>query len=272
MTHDGASTLITAGTDIDLAYANGAFIAMAETYPPRWAREAAEFRAAMGTCAHLDLHYGPKPRQQFDLFLPDGAPRGLLVFVHGGYWLEFGRESWSHLAFGAISRGWAVSLPSYSLAPSARLHEMTREIATAVEAAAALVPGPVVVTGHSAGGHLSARMGCADVVLDTNVLRVVPISPLSDLEPIAATRMNAQLRLDAAEVAAESPARLPLRPGCAAHVWVGAQERPSFLWQARLLSEEWDCPWTACAGKHHFDVIEDLADPESRLVDVCLGQ
>jgi acetyl esterase/lipase len=258
--------------DIDLAYANGKFIANAEAYPPRWASEAAEFRAAMGARARLDLTYGSKPRQRFDLFLPPGTPKGLLVFVHGGYWLEFGRESWSHLASGAIGRGWAVSLPSYSLAPAAKLHEMTREIARAVEAAAALVQGPVVVTGHSAGGHLSARMGCADVILGAQVVRVVPISPLSDLEPIAATAMNAELRLDAAEVAAESPARLPLRSNCAAHVWVGAQERPSFLWQARLLSEAWNCPWTARAGKHHFDVIEDLADPESGLMSVCLGE
>jgi arylformamidase len=272
MTHDGAGTVITKSDDIDTAYSNGAFIADAETYPPRWTKEAAEFRAALGARARLDLPYGPKPRQQFDLFLPVGEPKGLLVFVHGGYWMAFGRESWSHLAFGAVSRGWAVSMPSYSLAPSARLSEMTREIARAVDAAAAMVQGPVVVTGHSAGGHLSARVGCADIELDAKVSRVVPISPLSDLQPIAATKMNAELRIDPAEVAAESPARLPLRPGCAAHIWVGAQERPSFLWQARLLSEEWDCPWTACAGRHHFDVIEDLADPTSKLIDICLKE
>ena len=29
---------------------------------------------------------------------------------------------------------------------------------------------------------------------------------------------------------------LPLRAGVQADVWVGGQERPAFLWQARLLS------------------------------------
>ena len=126
----------------------------------------------------------------------------------------------------------------------------------------------MVVTGHSAGGHLSARMGCADI--DLPVMRVVPISPLSELGPLMATQMNKTLHLDAAECAAESPARLPLRAGVSAHVWVGAQERPAFLMQARCLSEEWRSPWTACPGRHHFDVIDALADPASDLTNTLM--
>ena len=56
----------------------------------------------------------------------------------------------------------------------------------------------------------------------------------------------------------------------AAHVWVGGQERPAFLWHARTLSEEWNCPWTVAAGKHHFDVIDGLTDPNSALMAACL--
>ena len=148
--------------DYDRAYANGPFIPGAETFPPRWTREAAEFRTAVGQRARTAIPYGPKPRNRLDLFLPEAAPQGLLMFIHGGYWLRFDREMWSHLAAGAVARGWACALPSYTLAPEARIGEMTQEIASALEVAASLVAGPVVVTGHSAGGHLSARMGCAD--------------------------------------------------------------------------------------------------------------
>ena len=256
--------------DYDRAYANGPFIPGAEAFPPRWTREAAEFRAALGRRARTCVPYGPKPRNRLDLFLPEAAPQGLLMFVHGGYWMKFGRETWSHLAAGAVARGWACALPSYTLAPEARIGAMTREIANALETAASLVAGPVVVTGHSAGGHLSARMGCADVSLATAVRRVVPISPLADLEPIALTAMNNDLRLDPAEVDGESPARLSLRAGVEARVWVGAQERPAFLWQARLLSEAWSCPWTPESGKHHFNVIDGLTDPASALLSACL--
>jgi arylformamidase len=257
--------------DYDRAYANGPFIPGAETFPPRWTQEATMFRAALGQRARTAIPYGPKQRNLLDLFLPDAAPQGLLVFIHGGYWLRFDRDLWSHLAAGAVARGWACAIPSYTLAPEVRIGAMTQEIATAVNAAASLVAAPVVVTGHSAGGHLSARMGCADVSLSAPVKRVVPISPLADLEPIALTAMNADLRLDAPEIESESPARLSLRTGVEAHVWVGAQERPVFLWHARLLSEAWSCPWTPEAGRHHFDVIEALTDPASALMSVCLG-
>ena len=53
-------------------------------------------------------------------------------------------------------------------------------------------------------------------------------------------------------------------------VWVGGQERPSFLWQARTLSEAWDCPWHVAPGLHHFNVIDDLTDPDSLLMQTLL--
>ena len=254
--------------DMDLAYANSAFIAGSELLPGLWSMRAAAFRSRAN--GQLGLAYGLAERQKFDLFLPDETPLGLLVFVHGGYWLEFGRDSWSHLAVGALARGWACAIPSYTLAPDARISQITQEVATAVRAAAAMVDGPVVVTGHSAGGHLAARMGCADLALDM-VRRVVPISPIAELAPLMQTGMQKGLRLTEAECAHESPARLLLRDGCQAHVWVGTQERPAFLWQARLLSEAWDCPWTPQPDRNHFSVIDDLAEPGSALLAACLG-
>lgn len=252
------------------AYTNGDFIADAASYPPRWAAKAAQFRSALGARAVLAQPYGSAERNLFDLFLPETSPRGLLVFVHGGYWLAFGRSDWSHLAAGAVAQGWAVAMPSYTLAPDARIAEITREIGMAVVVASARIPGPVVVTGHSAGGHLSARMGCIGAPCAAPIARVVPISPVAELDPLLSTEMNAKLGLTPDEVAAESPAQLALRPGVSAHVWVGGQERPAFLWQARTLSENWTCDWTVAPGRHHFDVIDDLADPNSRLTRLCV--
>jgi arylformamidase len=262
--------------DEDEAYANTPRIPAGEGFPARWAAAAAAFRAGLGARAVCDLPYGADERHRFDLFHPEGRPRGLVVFVHGGYWLAFGRADWSHLAAGPLAQGWAVAMPSYTLAPAARIGAITREIGAAVTAAAARVEGPVVVTGHSAGGHLSARMACADAPLPEAVarrmVRALPVSPLAELAPLMRTRMNDRLGIDAAEAAAESPARLSRRRGTEVCVWVGGQERPAFLWQARLLSEAWDCPWHVDPGRHHFDVIAGFEDPASPLVAALLGQ
>ena len=195
--------------DLSRDYTNAAFIAGAETYPPKWAQAAAAFRAGLGARARLDLPYGPAERQRLDLFLPDTAPRGLMVYLHGGYWMAFGRQDWSHLAAGALALGWAVVMPGYTTAPEGRVGAMVREVAVAVALAARLVEGPVVVTGHSAGGHIAARLACADLALSfaARLRRIVPISPLSDLRPLMQTAMNAGLKLDMAEALAESPAR-----------------------------------------------------------------
>lgn len=256
--------------DPDRDYANGAFIPEAESYVPGWEGVASAFRANAGNAAQLDLPYGPAARQRLDLFHPTRPAVGVMVFVHGGYWMAFDRKVWSHLAAGALGRGWAVAIPSYTLAPDAQISEITQEIALACRFVASEVSGPMVVTGHSAGGHLAARMGCADIDLPM-VRRVVPISPLAELGPLMATRMNETLRLTSTACASESPARLALRPGCSAHVWVGAEERPAFLWQARVLAEEWLCPWTAEPGRHHFNILDSLVHPQSDLMQTLLG-
>ena len=266
--------------DWDDAYSNGAHIANGAAYPPAWAEAAAAFRAARPE-ARLDIPYGAAPRERFDLFAPPGEARGLLVFVHGGYWMAFDKSTWSHLATGALSRGWAVAMPSYTLAPEAKISAITRQIGAAIEAAAAMVPGEIRLTGHSAGGHLAARMLCADTPLcaetRTRIARVVPISGLHDLRPLQRTAMNETLRLDDAEAEAESPAlQRPIATKAEVVCWVGAAERPEFVRQNDLLTTIWggfdlSIRGVHAPGRHHFDVIADLERADSALAEALAG-
>jgi arylformamidase len=265
----------------DDAYSNGAYIPGGDGYPAKWAREAARFRDAMTGegSAQLDQHYGSKPRERFDLFLPREHAKGLFIFVHGGYWMAFDKASWSHLAAGALDHGWAVAMPSYTLCPEARISDITTEAARAVSVIAERTTGPIVLAGHSAGGHLVSRMACVDSPLSdamrARIRHIVSISGLHDLRPLLMTSMNKTLRIDAAEAARESPALL--LPTTAARVtcWVGAKERPEFLRQNALLANIWTGLGARMAehcadGRHHFDIIEDLADPRSALVGALL--
>ncbi|UWQ13616.1 alpha/beta hydrolase [Aliiroseovarius sp. M344] len=258
--------------NFDIAYANADFIPNGYEFPAKWEKMASDFRSAHKNL-RLDVLYGEDASNALDLVLPEGAPRGLAVFVHGGYWKAFGRRDWTHLAAGAVAQGFAVALPSYPLAPGARISEITRLVAKAIDTAADQVDGPVYLAGHSAGGHLVARMNCLDVPLACRdrIARIMPISPLGDLRPLMQTAMNDTLKIDEAEALAESPVLTDARAGIPTTVWVGADERPAFLGQARDLVLAWpEADLIIAPDRHHFDVIEPLADPESDMVATLL--
>lgn len=267
--------------DWDDAYANMPNIPGGEAYAERWAGAASAFRSAMTTAGrlHASQAYGEAPRNTYDLYLPEGEPAGLLVFVHGGYWMRFDPDYFSNLAAGPLARSWAVAMPRYSLCPDVRVSDITGEVAQAIAAAAGRVAGPIVLTGHSAGGHLVTRMISHTTPLPTTVLarvvNTVSISGVHDLRPLLRLELNGTLHLDAAEAAAESPALLEPAILKKLICWVGAGERSEFIRQNSLLANVWrglGAP-TICVeepDRHHFSVVEGLEDPESPLVHALI--
>lgn len=254
--------------DFDDAYANAAYIPDGDRYPVRWAALARRFRdQARG---ELDVPYGESPRQRFDLFYPQGAVRGVVVFVHGGYWRQSDKSYWSHLAQGCVAQGWVVAMPSYDLCPQVRIAEIGQQIAQAIGVIAMRVSGPIRLAGHSAGGQLVALVAVRDDPWVAGIVKVVPISPIGNLAPLMHTDMNRDLRIDSEEVVAESPIHLP-RPDISASIWVGGAERPAFLTQAAALADVWGCEVCTAEKQHHFNVIEGLTQARSDLVSVLLG-
>ena len=268
-------------TDWDDAYANGANIAGGDRWPAAWVEPAKAFRDRLVAQdrAQLGIAYGDAPRNRFDLFLPAGKPRGLVVFVHGGFWLRLDNSFWSHLAAGPLAHGHAVAMPAYTLCPDIRISGIVGEIGRAIEAAAGQVDGPIRLTGHSAGGHLVARMICAASPLSdgirARIVNTVSISGVHDLRPMMATAMNATLRIDADEARAESPVLLDPMPAARLCCWVGGAERSEFVRQNALLANAWTGLGASTLvveepDRHHFNVIDGLADPNHGLTRTLL--
>ena len=260
---------------LDDAYANGPYIPDAAGFEERWAARAQAFRKTwqqMGL-AELDISYGPSARQVYDFFSPIGPSKNVMIFVHGGYWMKFDKSIWSHLAKGALDKGWHVALPSYDLCTSVKIGDITRQITQAVIKVGLRTTGKIALTGHSAGGHLVARVVVGKLLpskIYRRINRVIPISPIGDLRPLRHTQMNKAFRLSEADAIAESP-MLMEKPACPITIWVGADERPAFVNQARWLANAWRAEVVTEVSRHHFDVIESLENSKSKLIEELLS-
>lgn len=269
-------------SDWDNAYANGINIPQGDRWPAAWVDPARHYRETLSALgrARLNLPYGERPRNRFDLFVPEDRPSGLVVFVHGGFWIGLDNSYWSHFARGSVERGHAVAMPMYTLAPESRIAEITLEIGKAIETAAKEEEGPIRLIGHSAGGHLVTRMISSTSPLPDavrgRIVNVVSLSGVHDLRPLLQTKMNEKQRIDREEAYRESPALLEPAPGVRVTCWVGAAERSEFIRQNALLANIWrglgaETGAVEEPDKHHFNVLDGLEDPNHPLVDALLS-
>lgn len=243
--------------------------------PPGWSR-----RGNIARRSKLGRAYSDKPRNRFDLFLPEGAPKGLVVFVHGGFWIALDNSYWSHYARGAVERGYAVAMPMYTLAPENRIADITAEIGKAIEAAAREIGGPIRLIGHSAGGHLVTRMISATSPLPeavrSRIANVVSLSGVHDLRPLLTTKMNEKQRIDRDEAYRESPALLEPMPDARVTCWVGAGERSEFIRQNALLASIWkglgaETDVVEEPDRHHFNVLDGMEDAAHPMMDALFS-
>jgi acetyl esterase/lipase len=251
----------------DAAYNNGDAVKDSATLHAAREAASAAFRAAHPE--HLDLRYGPRERNTWDLF-PGRDPRApCMVFIHGGYWQRNSKDQFANLIGGPYARGWAAALPGYSLAPDATLTEIVGEIRAALDWLAEHGPahgvaGPIVLSGWSAGGHLTAI--CLD---HPSVVAGLAISGLFELGPIRDTYLNEKLRLADAEIAALSPIRLPVvqKPLAIAY---GTAELPPLVSDSRslhALRAAANAPGVLIpvAGANHFTIVHELRDADGEL-------
>ncbi|MBL8308290.1 MAG: alpha/beta hydrolase, partial [Rubrivivax sp.] len=142
-------------------------------------------------------------------------------------------------------------------------------------------PARIALVGHSAGGHLATMLlACrwkevgADLPAQA-VQGALSISGLYDLEPLRhAPFIQADLKLSPASVARLSPAFFPRPKGGKLHAVVGLDESDEFIRQNRLIRDVWGpTAVPVCEtipGRNHFTVLNDLADPASRLHELAL--
>ena len=246
----------------------------------RWAVDSAAARTRLET--RLDVRYGSGPKQTMDLFLTERA-RGTLLFIHGGYWRALDKSDHSFVAPPFVARDISVAVINYDLCPGvdiARIVEECREAVAWLRREGpryGLAVEPLVVSGHSAGGHLAAMLVATDWrargLPPRTIAGAVALSGVFDLEPLVQVSFNVDLKLDAGRAYLVSPIHLQPRVPTTVLIAAGADETSEFVRQSWLLWERWpECHPSGrrsplfVAGRHHFSVVSDLGSAESELV------
>jgi arylformamidase len=261
-----------ADIDYEVEYNNRARVPENPALMAGWARDAAAYREQRTPQSIL---YGPGARNTIDLFLGDHEGP-IVVFIHGGYWQALDGSFFSHCARGLNAHGISVAVPSYDLCPDVTVDDIIGQMRMASRELARL-GRPLVMSGHSAGGHLAACLLATDwQALDPSlpkqlVIAAYTISGLFDLVPLVDTSINRALRLDRETAMAASP--LFWRPpahGCLDAV-VGGNESAEYFRQSRTIVEQWGragipTRFGTVPDANHFTAIAPLADSASPMV------
>jgi arylformamidase len=219
--------------------------------------------------AHIGLRYGPEPRNLIDYF-PAAVPGPVVVFIHGGYWQARAKENFSFLAKGLLAHGLHGAMVGYTLAPDAGLGQIVDEVRASIDwlaVHAADFGGDaqrMVVTGWSAGGHLTAM--CMD---QPGVIGGLAISGIYDLAPVRLSYLNDKLVLTPEAVQSLSPMMQSLSPKPMVIAY-GASELPELQAQSQAFFAARQAAGLpgqllALPGLNHFTILPEMAHADGAL-------
>ena len=249
--------------DLEKEYNNRARVPDNPAIIASWAGESAAYRQIKPPQA---IRYGDGERHVFDLFEAGDGP--CVMYVHGGYWQALDKSFHSIHARGLNELGVSVAVPSYDLCPNVRIGDIVENIRAACVTLNQTTGAPVIVSGHSAGGHLAACM----LATESHVPAAYAISGVFELAPLTATSLNEKLLLDAAEAEALSPILWPAPEGKTLDAVVGEIESGEFLRQSADMVRAWgndgvETRYEEIADANHFTVIAPLTDPRSAMCE-----
>jgi arylformamidase len=270
--------------DVERGYNNRAAV----PEHPYWLdRFETQSRDAARSLSPREIRYGSGPKETLDLFVPADPARGTLMFIHGGYWRALDKAEHAFVAPAFVAAGIAVAVINYDLCPDVTIATIVEQCRRAVtwvvrEGPQHGAPPPLVIAGHSAGGHLAAMMIATDWRAHgfdaAPFAASVSLSGVHDLEPLVLFAHNVDFRLDESAARAVSPVnRLP-QADVPLIIAFGERETSEFARQSQLLWDAWPRNRRprhggpmSIAGHHHFSVVLEYADPDSALTRETLA-
>jgi arylformamidase len=253
---------------LDDAYNNSKAVPESGAMFREWLSHSQQVRARFPD--HLDLAYGPRPRNRTDYFSA-GRNTPVLVFIHGGYWQMRSKEDFAFLAESFLDSGISVAMVGYPLGPDATMDEIVVDARVAIRDLARRLPElggdpqRVVVSGWSSGGHLAA------MVLDEPSLRGgVAISGLYELEPLVKSYINDKLHMDVEMARRNSPILHLPKQSKEIDLFAGGAELPEMRRQTADYASARRAAglpqrYVELAGANHYTILNSMMDRDGEI-------
>jgi acetyl esterase/lipase len=123
---------------------------------------------------HKNIVYSAEHNLKLDVYSPRKAekPKSVLVFIHGGNWVRGKKSIYKFFGKGFAKKGVVTVIINYRLSPTATYDSLATNAAIAVKWVRQNIgeykgdTNNIFVSGHSAGGHLSALIATDNSYFD----------------------------------------------------------------------------------------------------------
>lgn len=249
----------------------------------RWQAQSSQARRELACTS--DVAYGASVSEKLDIFHAGRKHAPIQIFFHGGYWRAMNKNDFSFVARDFVAAGATVVVVDYALCPTVTLDELVGQCYDAIRWISAHAkeiggdPDRVFLSGHSAGGHITAMGMTADEGhIPAGLIKGgCSVSGLFSLEPLRRSFLNAEIRLDQAGVRRNSPIRL-VGSNCAPLIAsVGDLESREYHRQTEAFLHVWrargnQAKVVQAPGLHHYAVLEAFCDAAHPLGQAVLAQ
>jgi len=250
-----------------------------------WRLQSSDYRR-QSRCK-LDIPYTSTERGTLDLFLPQQTDAPVHLFIHGGYWHAMDKSDFSCLAKSLVDRGTLVAIINYGRCPALSMDGIVEQVRSACAwlwrncSEYGGNSDSIHVSGHSAGGHLTAMMMATDWPsfnpdLPLNLIKSgVAVSGLFDLEPMRYIPLNHDLHLDRKGARQNSPIFLKRLTDAPLSLVVGSEETDEFRRQSYDFFSQWGgqeagIEYLELPNLNHFSVIDQMKSPGNPLTESML--